>query len=100
MQQEFREGDWVRHPSYPEQLRVVGLGPTIAVRFPNGSMRAFEPCELEKVVVARAPVRKAQVHEHRQDRGGGSAGWLGLITSFSLMCLIALVLLLIAGAGR
>jgi hypothetical protein len=55
---EFREGDWVRHPSYPEPVRVIGVGATIAVQFPNGVMQAFEPVELEKVPAPDIPVRK------------------------------------------
>lgn len=40
MPREFREGEWVRHRSYPEPVRVVGIRPTIAVQFPSGAMRA------------------------------------------------------------
>jgi hypothetical protein len=68
MQYEFREGDWVRHHSCPEPIRVIGLGTTIAVQFPNGEMWAYEPCELEKVPIAKVPVRKVQARENRQDR--------------------------------
>jgi hypothetical protein len=55
MRQIFREGDWVRHPSYPEPIRVIGVGTTIAVQLPNGAMRAFDPSVLEKVQIARVP---------------------------------------------
>ena len=55
MRQEFREGDWVRHPSYPEPIRVIGIGTTIAVQFPNGVMRAFDPSELEKAEISKVP---------------------------------------------
>jgi hypothetical protein len=60
-------------------------------------MRAFEACELEKVAVAKVP-GKVHVHEHRQVHGLGSAEWLGFVASFSLLFLIALVLVAIAGA--
>jgi hypothetical protein len=100
MQHEFREGDWVRHHSCPKPIRVIGIGTTIAVQFSDGTMRAFEPFELEKVAIAKVPLPQVNVHQHRQDRGLGSAGWSGLITSLSLICLIALVLALIAGAGQ
>jgi hypothetical protein len=43
MQYQFREGDWVRHRSFPEPVRVIGIGSTIAVQFPNGEMRALSP---------------------------------------------------------
>jgi hypothetical protein len=72
MQHEFREGDWVRHHSCPKPIRVIGIGTTIAVQFPNGDMQAFESCELEKVFIASVPVRNVQVREYRQDRGLGS----------------------------
>ncbi len=67
MQHEFREGDWVRHHSFSEPIRVIGIGSTIAVQFPNGEMRAFEPEELERVSIA--PVRRPK---RRQVRGRGS----------------------------
>ena len=96
MQYQFREGDWVRHHSFPEPVRVIGIGPTIAVQFPNGEMRAFEPEELEKVSVAK--VRQVPVHERRQDH---PRGWdkrlASLATSVGLICLIVLVLAMIAG---
>jgi hypothetical protein len=50
---EIREGDLVRHPSCAVPIRVIGVGPTIAVAFPNGDMQAFEPFELEKVLIDR-----------------------------------------------
>jgi hypothetical protein len=49
MRYEFREGDLVRHHSCAVPIRVIGIGATIAVQFPNGVMRAFEFFELEKV---------------------------------------------------
>ncbi len=58
MWQEFREGDWVRHPSCPDPVGVIGVGPTIAVQFPDGAMRAFDPRNLEKVQNARVPAAK------------------------------------------
>jgi hypothetical protein len=97
MRYEFREGDWVRHYSCAKPVRVIGIGTTIAVQLPNGTMQAFEPCELEKVAGAKVAV-KVHVHEHRQVRRLGSAKWLGFIASFSLLCLITLVLMAIAGA--
>ena len=99
MRYEFREGDWVRHHSCPEPLRVIGIGTTIAVQFPNGVMQAFEPSELEKVSIAKLPQPKVPVHEGRQDQGPGSAkGFVSLATSIGLICLIILVLAVIAGA--
>jgi hypothetical protein len=95
MLQEFREGDWVRHRSGPDLLRVIGTGATIAVRFPNGAMQAFEPCELEKVPNPH-PVRKAQVRNHTQDVELGSAERFPSITTFGLICLIMVVLVVIA----
>ena len=49
MEHDFREGNWVLHHSHPKPLRVIGVGPTIAVQYPTGEMRAFEPSELKKV---------------------------------------------------
>jgi hypothetical protein len=49
MWSEFQEGDLVRHPSCAVPIRVIGVGPSIAVVFPTGVMRAYEPCELKKV---------------------------------------------------
>lgn len=49
MRSEFQEGDLVRHHSCAVPIRVIGVGPSIAVLFPTGAMRAYEPCELEKV---------------------------------------------------
>jgi hypothetical protein len=100
MRQEFREGDWVRHRSSPEQLRVVGLGSTIAVRFPKGEMRAFEPCELEKVDIAKLPTRKVQGHEHGEERQHGFVEQYVLVTIVSLLYLSMLVWWLMAGGGR
>jgi hypothetical protein len=68
MQYGLREGDWVLHHSCPEPVRVIGLGSTIAVEFPDGMMRAFEPSELKKVTPAKVPRPKAAVHELRRDR--------------------------------
>ena len=88
MPDEFQEGDWVRHSSRPDPVRVIGS--TIAVRFPNGDMQAFDPCALQKV--PGPGVRKAQIHEYR--RGGLlSPNWL---TAVCLLCLIFVVLVLIA----
>jgi hypothetical protein len=91
MLHEFREDDWVRHRSSPEPLRVVGLGTTIVVQFSNGDMQAFEPCELEKVPIAKVPVRKV--------RGRGSAEQFVLLASVSLIYLVMLAWS-IASAGR
>src|SRR5271165_840316 len=99
MQSEFREGDWVRHKTFPEPIRVIGIGSTIAVQFPNGEMRAFEPEELEKVSIAKVRQSKVAVPERRQDRVPRSAnGVASLATSVGLICLIILVLAVIAGA--
>ena len=99
MRYEFREGDWVRHRSCSEPLRVIGTGTTIAVQFPNGDMQAFEPCELEKLSIIKLPVRKVHVREHRQDRGFSSDKQFVLVTSM-VICLITLVLVVIAFAGQ
>ena len=99
MQYEFREGDWVLHRSYPDPIRVIGLGSTIAVEFPNGDMQAFEPLELEKVAVAEVPLQKVRVPDHRLDRGHLSDERFALLTSICLICLIALVLMVLASAG-
>jgi hypothetical protein len=96
MQYGLREGDWVLHHSCPEPVRVIGLGSTIAVEFPNGMMRAFEPTELKKVVPAKVSQPKAAVHELRYDRGG-LAAWFGVATSLVLIYLIVLVLVALAG---
>jgi hypothetical protein len=90
MEYEFREGDWVRHQSHPEPLRVIGSGATIAVRFPNGDMQAFEPCELQKV--SRNPGRKAQIRAHRR----GALFSPDLLETICLITLIVVVLVLIA----
>src|SRR6476660_6324384 len=99
MLHEFREGDWVRHRSYPEPIRVVGTGSTIVVQFPSGDMQAFEPCELDKVPIAKVPVQKVHVHEYREDRGRGSAEQFTLVMSVCLIWLIMLVWF-VASAGR
>jgi hypothetical protein len=96
MRCEFREGDWVRHPSYSDPVRVIGVGATIAVQFPNGVMQAFEPVELEKVPAPDIPVRKAQVRNYRQDPELGSAERFAFVTTFGLICLILVVLVAIA----
>jgi hypothetical protein len=100
MQCQFREGDWVRHRSFPEPVRVIGIGSTIAVQFPNGEMRAFEPDELVKVPPAKVPRPKMPVHEPGRDGGRDSSnnGFVSLATSIGLICLIVLVLAIIAGA--
>ena len=99
MPYQFREGDWVRHRSSPEAFRVIGIGSTIAVQFPNGEMRAFEPDELEKVSIAKVPQARVPLHERRQDRGRRSdKGFASLATSIGLIYLIILVLAMIAGA--
>jgi hypothetical protein len=101
MQSEFREGDWVRHKTFPEPIRVIGIGSTIAVQFPNGEMRAFAPEELEKVSIVKVRQSKAAVPERSLQRGRGSAkGLASLATTVGLICLIILVLAMIAGAGH
>jgi hypothetical protein len=98
MQYQFREGDWVRHRSFPEPVRVIGIGSTIAVQFPNGEMRAFEPDELERVSLAKVPRPKVPVNEHRQVHGRGSAKrFVSLATSIGLICLILVVLAMLMG---
>jgi hypothetical protein len=99
MQCQFREGDWVRHRSFPEPVRVIGIGSTIVVQFPSGEMRAFEPEQLEKVSITKVPRPKVPVHEPSRDgRRGSSNGFVALATPIGLICLIVLVLALIAGA--
>jgi hypothetical protein len=84
----FREGDWVRHKTFPEPIRVIGIGSTIAVQFPNGEMRAFEPEELEKVSIVKVRQSKAAVPERSLQRGRGSAkGLASLATTVGLICL-------------
>jgi hypothetical protein len=101
MQYEFREGDWVCQHSFWEPIRVIGLGSTIAVQFPNGEMRAFEPDELEKVSIVAVSRPKVLAREHRPDRRASSVGgFASLATSFGLICLILLVLAALAGVGR
>jgi hypothetical protein len=95
MRYDIREGDWVRHRSFPEPIRVIGVGTTIAVQFRNGAMQAFEPSELEKVATAQVPLQKLHDHDRSQPRIG-LVGWLALIMALIAICFIALVLL----AGR
>jgi hypothetical protein len=100
MQYQFREGDWVRHHSFPEPVRVIGIGSTIAVQFANGEMQAFEPEELERVSIAEVRQAKVKVHERRQDRPSRwDERFASLATSVGLICLIILVLAMIAGGG-
>lgn len=91
MLHEFREGDWVRHHSCPEPIRVVGVGTTIVVQFSNGDMQAFEPCELEKV--------GAKVRVRKQNRGRDSVELFVVVTFIGLLYLLMLVWF-IARAGR
>ena len=63
-------------------------------------MQAFEPCELDKVPIGKAPMRKVQSHEDRQDRGLGSAERFILVMSVCLIWLIVPVLVVIAFAGQ
>ena len=100
MQSEFREGDWVRHKTFPDPIRVIGIGSTIAVQFPNGEMRAFEPDELDRVSIAEVRQAKVPVHERRQDPPRRwDKRFASLATSVGLICLIILVLAMIAGGG-
>jgi hypothetical protein len=62
-------------------------------------MQAFEPCELEKVFIAKHPVRKVHAREHRQDRGFSSEKQFVLVTSM-VICLLTLALVVIAFAGQ
>ena len=96
----LREGDWVRHRSSPEPLRVVGIGSTIAVRFPKGEMQAFEPCELEKVDDAKLPLRKVQAHGYMEEPRRRSVEQFVLVTVVSLLYLIMLGWWLVAGGGQ
>ena len=100
MRQEYREGDWVRHHSNPRPLRVVGIGSTIAVRFPKGEMRAFEPCELENVDLATLPARKVWAHRYMEGQRRGSVEQYVLLTIVTLLYLIMLGWWLMAGGGR
>jgi hypothetical protein len=100
MQREYREGDWVRHHSSPEPLRVVGIGSTIAVRFPKGEMRAFEPCELENVDLATLPACKLWAHRYINGQCRGFVEQYVLVTSVTLLYLTMLVWWLMAGRGR
>jgi hypothetical protein len=54
-------------------------------------LQAFEPCELEKLVIAKVPTRKL--------RGRGAAEQFVLLTSISLIYLVMFAWL-IASAGR
>jgi hypothetical protein len=92
MPEEYREGDWVRYCSCPEPVRVVGVGATIVVQFPNRDMQAFEPCELEKVAGPNVRVRK-------QNRGRDSVEMFVGVTFVSLLYLLMLVWF-IARTGR
>jgi hypothetical protein len=100
MRQEFREGDWVRHHSSPEQLRVVGVGSTIAVRFSKGEMRAFEPSELESVDLTTLPLRKVRGHQYIEEWRRGSVEHYVLLTTVTLLYLIMLVWWSTVGGGR
>ena len=63
-------------------------------------MRAFEPEELEKVLLVKVRQGRVAVPERRQDRVPRSAkGVASLATSVGLICLIILVLAIIAGGG-
>jgi hypothetical protein len=53
---------------------------------------------LEKVSLAKVPVRKVQVRESRQVRGGSAERFV--FDSFGLICLLVLVLVVIAFAGQ
>jgi len=97
MLQEVREGDWVRHRSCPDLLRVVGTGTTIAVRFPNGAMQAFEPCELDKVPIDKVPVPKVEGREYRRDGELGTAHRFAFLVC--VVCFITLMLLMLVDAG-
>ena len=63
-------------------------------------MRAFEPEELEKVSIVKAPRTKVPVHEPTQHQQGSANRFVSLATSVGLICLIVLVLAVIAiGVG-
>jgi hypothetical protein len=100
MRYEFREGDWVGHHSCPEPLRVIGIGTTIAVQFPNGAMWAFEPIQLEKVAIPKTQQPRVAIHEHRRDLGLGVAErFVFVAMAVVLICLVTLVLMAIASAA-
>jgi hypothetical protein len=96
MQYQVREGDWGHH-SFPEPVRVIGIGPTVAVRF------GMERCErlgrrIGKVSIAKVQQAGALAHERSQNSGWRwDREFTALATSVGLICLIVLVLALIAG---
>jgi hypothetical protein len=63
-------------------------------------MRAFEPCELEKVDIAKLSVRKVQASGYTEQRRRGSVEQYVLVTIVSLLYLSMLVWWVIAGGGR
>jgi hypothetical protein len=96
MRDEFREGDCVLHQSFSKPIRVIGVGSTIAVEFPNGVMRAFEPGELKKVALANSQP-KVSVPESRHDRGP----WFGRVVQLGyLLCFDLFDWAGVGGAGR
>jgi hypothetical protein len=101
MEHDFHEGNWVLHHSNPKPLRVIGVGPSIAVQYPNGEMRGFEPSELKRVAASQIlpPPPLHVLIEHRHNEGWlNSVGQLFLVTVFGAIWFVALVLL-IAAAG-
>ena len=81
-------------------FEVVGIGSTIAVRFPKGEMKAFEACELEKVTNAELPLRKMRTHGYIEEQRRGSVEQYMLLIVVSLLYLIMLGWWLMAGGGR
>jgi hypothetical protein len=74
-------------PSFiPGANSSIGIGSTIAVQFPNGEMRAFEPEELEKASIAQVRRSKVAVPARGQDRVQRSAnGVTSLATSVNFL---------------
>jgi hypothetical protein len=94
----FQEGDWVRHQSCPQPVRVIGAGPTIAVEFPNGAMRAFEPSELKKVSIFKISPPKLAAPALRRERQLGSVTHFGFFASaLGLIYIVVLLLAVVAG---
>jgi hypothetical protein len=94
----FQEGDWVRHHSCPQPIRVIGTGPTIAVEFPNGAMRALEPSELETVSISKISPLRLAFPQLRHERRLGSVSQFGFFASaLGLIYIVVLLLAVVAG---
>ena len=53
----FERVIWFATIHAQSRFRVIGIGTTIAVEFPNEVMRAYEPFEFDKVGTANLPMR-------------------------------------------